>query len=195
MSIHGNNLERLMNNLENPDIFNLHLENPKEIMSEIFRKDDLESFYRIHFHFIDFDILYFGKDFRFCLNLLYSIETIPINILTYIVKNLCTYDQIDYFIHYIEIHNHRFNYLEQQIMAYWLFTKHEMLLEEYESVLDPESKDVLLHNIKIEYIIKHIKRKNLQNMFIKDEELKYEQIIKQYYDWKDDLHKYVSQEE
>ncbi len=112
MSIHSN-LSLLLENIDNPEIFNLHLDNPNDIVKEIFKDDDLQKMKLLHNIFTE----YYEEDMstytsiskekaKYYIKLLckerkidkifiYCIYSIKIKYLPYFVKHINNFNERD----------------------------------------------------------------------------------------------------
>ncbi len=133
MSIHSN-LSLLLENIDNPEIFNLHLENPKDIILNILKTNDLQKLVNLH---------------NECTNIirtqLYNIETrdyiddnlneynfivdniilMSDDILLYLLRNIkhqSTIERCNYLYEVLVEYKDNFNELQKQYIR-WFFIK------------------------------------------------------------------------
>ncbi len=134
MSLH-NNLQILIDNINEPELFNLYLESPDDIMLKIIKEDDIISFVKIYkyikkiYDTKEFNILkqkISKSDFKYIFNVLLSQENIPskesYNIIKYIIAN--SKNHRHYIANKIKTNKHKFTLKQLQNIKYNNFYKY-----------------------------------------------------------------------
>ncbi len=148
MAIHNLKTRKLLqDNLDNPDIFNLHLESPSNIIQKIIENDDFESLLRLHESSNNFlsnlGLGYCYEDkAKFFVDTIFSFEILPIKIFTYVLDNLN--EDISYYVYSKLIeHKNKFTNFQQQWISQWILDD-GINIPEYSNIeISKEASDYL----------------------------------------------------
>ncbi len=189
-SIHSN-LSLLLENIDNPEIFNLHLEDPKDIIFNMIKTDNINLFIQLHKH-----VQYrkYPTNNKFIIKNIFKLEdnVFPTNILIYLllefdygsieIEQDYLIDLNDYLIKCLTKYNYKFdNSVKSTIKS---------ILMESDSYIDDEELYPKIDGSEDEWykqLIKYNEIKDTVRNYYKSLFIKFKQPNEYYEKWKQEL--------